>query len=290
MQLLVSLWRTKYESGHVTIAESPAESLGEKNTGEALLASIVVKFDKSGSTTTYNYETYKPKFGNEAENFNTFKKKNLADRRDNYNILKEHYHEIIRNHNNAMRVAGQVRERLFRQQVENAAGANSHSPSQILTLSYPDPFQGQFYGVKTEVGLTKAYDSSMFQDQDNYGKYAAVGLDMILTPVATAANALMAYMSPIKLPDAPGNNSTPQSMPPYEGGMGNNPNNNLAITNATLNPYSTRTNINSYFSGRGASFGFQTDYCTFGNISKVLDLDNEKQGFSNVRAAALRGP
>ena len=106
-------WRTRYESGHVTIAESPAESLGEKNAGEALLASIVVKFDKSGSTTTYNYETYKPKFGNAAENFNTFIKKNIADRRDNYNILKENYHEIIRNHNNAMRVAGQVRERLF---------------------------------------------------------------------------------------------------------------------------------------------------------------------------------
>lgn len=281
-------WRTRYESGHVTIAESPAESLGEKNVGEALLASVVVKFDKSGSTTTYNYETYKPKFGNAAENFNTFIKKNIADRRDNYNILKENYHEIIRNHNNAMRVAGQIRERLFRQQIENNAGANAHSQSQIMNLSYPDPFQGQDFDCKTEVGLTKAYDSSIFQDQDNYAKYAAVGLDMFFAPVSTAATFAMGYMSPKNLPDEPGNNSSPLSMPPFEGGM--TPKKNLAIDNFRLNPFSTRANINSYFSGRGSSFGFQTDYCTYGAISQVLDLDNAKQDFNNVRAGALRGP
>ena len=53
-----------------------------------------------------------------------------------------------------------------------------------MTLSYPDPFQGQIFGSKVEVGLTKSYDSSMFQDQDNYAKYAAVGLDMFFAPVS----------------------------------------------------------------------------------------------------------
>lgn len=280
-------WRTRYESGHVTIAESPAESLGEKNSGEALLASIVVKFDKSGSTTTYNYETYKPKFGNAAENFNTFIKKNVADRRDNYNILKENYHEIIRNHNLAMRQVGQIKERIFKQQVENAAGANSHSSSQIMQLSFPDPFQGQTYGSKNEVGIMKAYDSDMFQDQFNYNRYAAVDLGMLFTPVSTAPHSFMAYMRPVT---GPNNQGQSYKMPPYYNPMQPQGSEELSVTSATLNPYSTRTNINSYFSSRGFSHGFQADYCTFGGLNQVLDLDNVKQNFSNVRAAALRGP
>ena len=39
----------------------------------------------------------------------------------------------------------------------------------------------------------------------------------------------MAYMSPKNLPDEPGNNSSPLSMPPFEGGL--IPNKNLAIDN-----------------------------------------------------------
>lgn len=279
-------WRTRYESGHVTIAESPAKSLGSIDSGP-LLSSVVVKFDKSGSTTTYNYETYKPKFGNYAENFNEYIKKNVADRRDNYNILRETYVETLRNQNQALRTAANIRERLIQESQASTAGSSSASINNIMLLSYPDPNQGQQPGSKTEVGAMKTYSSDIFQDRNQFLRYAAVGMDMIFSPVSTAATSLMSFM----LPGYAGPNRTAgiDRMPPYL--FNGQLQGDSHITNFVLNPYTTSTNLNQHFTGRGVSYGIQTDYIAFGSSpDNVYDPDNNKQDSSSVRAAALRGP
>lgn len=108
--------RTKYESGTVTVAESPIESLGAGDVGTGpLLSSISVRFDSSGATTTYNYETYTQKFGNNAENMNNFVKTNIGYRRDNYNILKNVNMEMLRAFNSGLRQQGNIRKKYFEQ-------------------------------------------------------------------------------------------------------------------------------------------------------------------------------
>lgn len=282
--------RTKYESGHVTIAESPTESLGSRDSGP-LLASIVVKFDKGGSTTTYNYETYKPKFGNYAENFNEYTKKTVADRRDNFNILRETYLESIRNSNDALRTVNSIRERII-QEVQHGAGSSSASSRQILIVSHPDPFQGQLPASKIDAGSLKAYDSDIFQDPYQYIRYAAVGMDMLYSPVSiNESTSYMANMMP-GYAESYSNRflmGPIDRMPPYlfNGRMQGASH----ITNMVLNPYTTRANVEQFFTGRGFSFGFQSDYITFGsNPKNMLDLDNAKQDSSSVRGVAHRGP
>jgi len=49
--------------------------------------------------------------------------------------------------------------------------------------------------------------------------------------------------------------------------------------------------VNSYFQGKGFSYGVQTDYLSFNNKPEnLLDLDNDKQNVDNLRAIAQRGP
>lgn len=279
-------YRTRYESGHVTIAESPAESLGSVQAGP-LLSSIVVKFDKSGSTTTYNYETYKPKFGNYAENLNEYMKKNVSDRRDNYNILKETYLETVRNANNTLRTINSIREQLSHVDIQRGAGASSASSRQIMISSYPQAYQGQVPLCKIETGTLKAYDSDMFQDSNQYMRYAAVGMDMIFSPMSTSPTNMMAYMSssyagPFKM-------GPTERMPPYL--FNGQVQGASHITNFVLNPYTTSAALNSHFAGRGAGYGMQTDYITFGSsIGNMGDVDNFKQQSTDIRGIAHRGP
>jgi len=281
-------FRTRYESGHVTIAESPAESLGSQNAGP-LLASIVVKFDKNGATTTYNYETYKPKFGNYAENFNEYIKKNVSDRRDNYNILRETYLETIRNSNQSLRVAQSIRDKTGGPSYLNYAGAFSATQSQIIFASHPSTFPGQIQNSKIEAGILKSHDSDYIQDRNNYSDYAAVGMDMFFSPVGiNSSSANMANMQPKQ--STPVNGSIP-SMPPFLVNGTLQSGGNSKITNMVLNPYTTRQMVSDHFQGKGFSYGIQTDYLTFNNDPyKLLDVDNEKQNQTNLRAVAHRGP
>lgn len=279
-------FRTRYESGHVTIAESPAESLGSVQAGP-LLASIVVKFDKGGSTTTYNYETYKPKFGNFADNFNEYFKKNVSDRRDNWNVLKDTYLETVRNMANAMRSVGGIRDRLSHIDVQGGAGASSASVGMILMASYPQPYQGQDDYCKIEAGTIKGYNSDIFQDKQNYMRYAAVDMGMLFAPFSLDPTSMMGYMESGKQ-DYYKMGPVPR-MPPYE--VNSQVHGNKHITNFILNPYTTRSLFDSYFNNMGQTYGIQTDYLTFGSdINKMCDLDNDKQDYTNIRGVALRGP
>lgn len=129
--------RMRYESGQVTIAESPGASLGGDQ--GAILASIVVKLDNSGSTTTYNYQTWTQKFGNFAENFNSYVKRNYNDRLQNFNMLRSTHLSMTRATSSAVRAMGVVR-RKFYEQFDTARPISSSTGSQnsVLTLSYLD--------------------------------------------------------------------------------------------------------------------------------------------------------
>jgi hypothetical protein len=129
--------RMRYESGQVTIAESPGASLGGDQ--GAILASVVVKLDNSGSTTTYNYQTWTQKFGNFAENYNSYVKRNYNDRLQNFNMLRNAHLQMTRATSTAVRAMGVVR-RKFYEQFDTGRPMSSSTGSQnaVLTLSYLD--------------------------------------------------------------------------------------------------------------------------------------------------------
>jgi hypothetical protein len=277
-------WRTRYESGYVTIAESPTRKLGSEFDGGPILASIVVKFDKSGATTTYNYETYKPKFGNYAENLNDYMKKNVSDRRDNFNILREIQLETIRNASNALKTTAVFRSNFGLS--TGPTGASSASTAQIIISSFPDTFRGQDDGCKIETGLIKAYDSDIWQDSKDYLKYAAVGMDMLYSPVSI--NNYNNHMANMQTKQTQFNYSIP-SMPPFY--LRGRLQTGTKIGNMQLNPYTTKSMVNSYFQGKGNSYGVQIDYLSFNDKPQnLLDIDNLKQNFNNLRTVAQRGP
>ena len=129
--------RTRYESGSITIAEAPFQSLGSDNidTGP-LLASIVTKFDAGGATTTYNYQVFKPKFGNSSERFTTILKQNTQYRRDAFNVVRERYMQQLRTQNKALVDANKIRMKFF-EQFQQPLSINSATPSSVMILSYP---------------------------------------------------------------------------------------------------------------------------------------------------------
>jgi len=276
--------RNKYESGSMTVAETPKRNMEYEPT----ISSIVYKIDRSGATTTYNFQTYVQKFGQSAEALNNYTKLNISARRANANILKELNFDTIRAFSQGMRTFGSVREKFF-EQASVPLSASSSSLNNVLIMSYPD---GGFPG-RIEAGIDKKYTSDYFQDGDNYEKYAIVSLDMIFSPVVTSPFASSSYMPNITpaLGNAINNyplNATKPRVPPIGGQQ------ILPIQNIHLNPYSTSASM-SNFGGAGNSRGFYTEYISFGSVpantfAANLTQANFRDQQTAFRAAALRGP
>ena len=129
--------RTRYESGSITIAEAPFQGLGSDNidTGP-LLASVVTKFDTGGATTTYNYQVYKPKFGNTAERFTSILKQNIQYRRDAFNVVRERYMQQLNSQNKSLVLANKIRMKYF-EQFQQPLSVNAATPNSVMVLTYP---------------------------------------------------------------------------------------------------------------------------------------------------------
>ena len=281
--------RQKYESGSITIAETPKKNMeaGGSSGIDPIISSIVCKLDGSGATTTYNYQTYVQKFGQSAESLNNYTKLGINARRANFNILKDLNLEITRAFTEGMRTFGSIREKLF-EQASVPLSASSSSLNNVLIMSYPDGFNNE----RIEAGIDKKYTSDYFQDQINYSKYAIVSLDMIFSPVVTNPFSSSYFMPSVSLPKFNHNyfpNATKPSIPPLLG-----PKRILPIVNWHLNPY-TNSLYGNLFGGRASGFGFDTEYVSFGEVpANTFAANRQQQGFrdsvDNIRGAALRGP
>ena len=280
--------RTRYESGQVTVAETPKYNMEGGGTSriDPMIASIAVKFDASGgAVTTYNYQTYVQKFGQSAEAFNSFIKRGVSARQTNFNSVKEAQLDIQRAFAEGMRTFGSVRDKFF----ESAAqplSVSSASLNSVIYLSYPDGGNDRI-----EAGIDKKYTSDYFNDQQNYSKYAIVSLDMIFSPILANPAGSGAAMPPITTPlgdimNYPAN-ATKMRIPPM------NTNQVLPIGAASLNPYTTSAMMGN-FGGHGGGNGFKAEYVSFGNNpSNTYQLssgDTGRDSASDIRAAALRGP
>jgi len=281
--------RNKYESGSITIAETPKKNMeaGGSSGIDPMINSIVCKLDAGGATTTYNYQTYVQKFGQSAEALNNYTKLNISARRANFNILKDMNLQIIRAFSEGMRTFGSIRDKLFEQD-SVPLSVSSSSLNNILILSYPD---GGYPG-RIEAGIDKKYTSDYFQDYRNYEKYAIVSLDMIFSPVVTSPFVTSPYMPSIKAAEGNVNNyplnATKSRIPPI-GSEEIKP-----ILNIHLNPYTTSATMGN-FGSVGNGRGFFTEYISFGSVpANTLAVNSQQANFrdnqTSFRSAALRGP
>jgi len=282
--------RQKYESGSITIAETPQQNMegGGSNKTDPVIASIVCKLDAGGATTTYNYETYLQKFGQSAESFNEYTKLQVSNRRSNFNILKDLNSENTRAFSSAMRSFGAIRERFF-ESLSVPLSTSSSSLNNVLILSYPDV--GQYPG-QIEAGIDKKYTADYFQDQDNYAAYAIVSLDMIFSPFSTTVtNGPGTYMPGFSAAqgstDYPENATKPRVPPTSNSQI-------IKIYNLSLNPYSTSAMMGN-FNGAGSGRGFYTEYIAYGSVPNNTFASNASEqqardAQTDLRGAALRGP
>lgn len=129
--------RTKYESGSVTIAETPFESLGAGEVGlNALVTSVVTKFGAGGATTTYNFQAYTPKFGSSAVRFSEIVKQNISNRRDNYNHFNELRMKQVSAMNDAYASLISIRQS-FNDDLNKPLSTSAASINQVMYLSFP---------------------------------------------------------------------------------------------------------------------------------------------------------
>lgn len=281
--------RQKYESGSITIAETPKKNMeGGGSSGiDPIISSIVCKLDASGATTTYNYQTYVQKFGQSAEALNNYTKLGINARRANFNLLKDLNLEIVRAFSDGMRTFGSIREKFF-EQASVPLSASSSSLNNVLIMSYPDGFNNE----RIEAGIDKKYTSDYFQDQINYSKYAIVSLDMIFSPVVANPFVRSSFMPSISQPKFNHNyfpNATKPRVPPILGPKRIEP-----IVSYHLNPY-TNSIFGGLFGGRASGFGFDTEYVSFGAVpANTFAANRQQQNFrdrvGDIRGAALRGP
>ena len=280
--------RVRYESGSITIAETPQQNMegGGTSKTDPVIASIVCKLDAGGATTTYNYQTYVQKFGQSAEAFNNYTKLQISNRRSNANILKDMNLEISRAFSSAMRSFGNIRERFF-EQMSVPLSTSSSSLNNVLILSYPDTLT---YPGRIEAGIDKKYTSDYFQDQNNYSKYAIVSLDMIFSPFSTTIGpgpAMPGFTAALGSSDYPANATKPRVPPTSSTQI-------IPIYNLSLNPYSTSAMMGN-FNGAGSGRGFYTEYIAFGSVpANTFAANATQESFrdsqTNLRGAALRGP
>ena len=281
--------RTKYESGQVTIAETPKYNMegGGLSRIDPMIASIAVKIDaQGGATTTYNYQTYVQKFGQSAEAFNAFIKKGVSDRAAVATRLKDSQLNIQRAFSEGMRAFGNVRDKFF-ESGPKPLSVSSASLNSVIYCSYPDGGNDRI-----EAGIDKKYTSDYFQENNNYSKYAIVSLDMIFSPILANPDGSGAAMPPITTPlgnimNYPAN-ATKMRIPP----MGSNQ--VIPIGAASLNPYTTSAMMGN-FGGHGGGTGFVAEYVAFGTDPKntyqfASGGGGGRDGISDIRAPALRGP
>jgi len=289
--------RTKYESGSLTLAETPKRNMegGGASRIDPIIDSIVVKFDTGGATTTYNYKTYVQKFGQSAEAFNAYVKLGVSERRLNQSILNQRNLEMQRGFSAGVRSLGTIRERLY-ESLNEPGSSSSASLNSVLILSYPD--QPGYYGYRVEAGIEKKYGSDYFQDYMNYSSYAVVSLDMLYTPVAVTNYRSNGFMGQMAFSYANSNwpkNKPFPSMPPVNNATATDLQGVGAIYNFHLNPYTTKAMLNNWGDGRGMSYGFNAEYVSYGSdpnvtyrvpVNKFANTDNS----ADIRGAALRGP
>lgn len=283
--------RTRYESGQVTIAETPKYNMegGGLSRQDPMIANIAVKFDASGgAVTTYNYQTYVQKFGQSAEAFNAYIKKGVSERQAIQTRLKDQQLDIQRAFAEGMRAFGTVRDKFF-EQAAQPLSVSSASLNSVIYCSYPDGGNDRI-----EAGIDKKYSSDYFQESDNYSKYAIVSLDMIFSPVLANPAGGGAAMPPITTPlgqimNYPPN-ATKMRIPPMS------TKEIIPIGAASLNPYTTSAMMGN-FGGHGGGNGFKCEYVSFGNdpantyqMSGGQGGGSSRDGASDIRAAALRGP
>jgi len=93
--------QNRSESGSITLAEAPAYSMGPvASLGGLVLGSVTTNFGESGVTTTYNFQTFTPKFGNYAQSLANNVKKSLETRKGIFKYIKEFNQKVITNINN----------------------------------------------------------------------------------------------------------------------------------------------------------------------------------------------
>lgn len=293
--------RTKYESGSLTLAETPKRNMeaGGPSGMDPNIDSIVVKFDgNGGATTTYNYRTYTRKFGQSAEAFNAYVKLGVAERRANQSVLNARQLEMQQGFSRGLRSLGNIRQQLF-DRINEPASSSSASLTSVLILSYPD--QPGYYGYRAEGGFEKKYGSDYFQDADNYEAYAVVSLDMLYLPVSVNRDVIPnRFMGKLASAFSYASNNWPTnkpfpSMPPVNNATATSLQGTLPILNIHLNPYTTQSMLGGWGDSRGGGYGFNAEYVSHGsdpsNVYSVTDsAANARDNSIDVRAAALRGP
>ncbi len=280
--------RTRYESGQVTIAETPKHNMegGGLSRIDPMIASIAVKLDANGgAVTTYNYQTYVKKFGQSAEAFNAHIKKGVGERQAIHNRLKDAQLDIQRAFAEGMRAFGSVRDKFF-EQASQPLSVSSASLNSVIYASYPD---GGYDRI--EAGIDKKYTSDYFQESQNYSKYAIASLDMIFSPILANPTGSGGAMPPITTPlgqimNYPPN-ATKMRIPPM------NTKEIIPIGAASLNPYTTSAMMGN-FGGHGGGKGFKAEYVAFGTDPRkayqMADNSSDRDNASDIRAPALRGP
>jgi hypothetical protein len=183
------------ETGSYTTTTIPEYSLGAQlGGGAANLTGVTVNFGSSGITTTYNFQTYTPKFGTLSRNYlERFKEIQRNRRKASAHFNKQAID--ITKINRRLNILGRNRE--ARQNPQMIGGHNRNTLERVFVGEMYDNqnIESDNPGQRTVIGLG-SLDKTVYELRYDYAKKAYMSIDGILSPVGTSGiedNALPVY-------------------------------------------------------------------------------------------------
>lgn len=183
------------ETGSYTTTTIPEFNLGQQlGGGAANLTGVTVNFGSSGITTTYNFQTYTPKFGTLSRNYLDRFKDIQRNRRKAAAFFNKQAIDITKI-NRRLNILGRNRE--ARQNPQMIGGHNRNTLERVFVGEMYDNqnIESDNPGQRTVVGLG-SLDKTVYELRYDYAKKAYMSIDGILSPVATkdvTENALPVY-------------------------------------------------------------------------------------------------